>query len=116
MQHYIYSQINSIVEKFLLIKKLKSRLEFHVNRLLTLQICEPKLKPYISKEPLYARYLQTYFLFINFRELQKTCFSGTLVFANQGNILISCTLVFVNYEKTIIFCARIDAMWKNTLQ
>ena len=53
MMQSFCSQKNSFPVKLPLMKTLKS--SFHVNHLLKLQICEPKLKPYISRELLHKK-------------------------------------------------------------
>ena len=85
-------------------KKWKAGLEFYVNHLLTLQICKPKRRPYVSKELIrkISIKLRT-LLFLSFREHQKISFSRTCIFANQTKGFISLTLTFADLAKTCIW-------------
>ena len=65
-----------------------------------LHICKPKRRSTVSKE-LTHKYSLTreILLLINFCELHKISFSGTLIFANRTEVFTSLTLSFASSEK-----------------
>ena len=80
----------------------KSSSKIHVNHLLTLQICKPKLKLYVSSSPYTKFLLIQYILHLLIFTSPPNCFCvcEQLFTYSRLRIYFLCTLIFVNWAKT----------------
>ena len=76
--------------------KYPGKIFYYVNDLLTLQICELKLKPCEKRASIGYLLLREIFVLINFCEAPKNRFSRIFDFVSQLKIFISHTLISAN--------------------